>query len=85
MDDAYAQFMIAIVELCLSADLAGLRVEVLTTGGLQIEGVPTSIRQAEDEGQVDSTGYARTFRINDALVNLDDITQCTIHAPALRA
>jgi len=46
-------------------------------------GVPASIRQTTGEDQVDDSGYARTFRINNRVVNLDEILSCTLRSPAL--
>jgi hypothetical protein len=81
LDDSHAQFLIAVGDLCAAAELAGLRVEVLIGGGQRIGGIPASLRRAERGGQVNETGYTRTFRVSDALVNLDDILECAVHAP----
>ena len=81
LDDSHAQFLIAVGDLCVAAELAGLRVDVVTGGGRRIGGIPASLRGAEGGEQVNETGYTRTFRVNDALVNLDDILECAVHAP----
>ena len=81
MHDSYAQFMITVGDVCAAAELAGLHVEVLIVDGSRVRGVPASLGRADQGEQVDETGYARTFRIDDALVNLDDILECAIHAP----
>ena len=81
MDDRYAEFLITVGGMCDAAQRAGLGVVVKTQTGTQIAGVP-AIRGADADDELDDTGYARTFRIDDALVNLDEVVSCTIQAPA---
>jgi hypothetical protein len=81
LEDSHAQFLIAVGDLCAAAELAGLRVEVLIGGGRRIGGIPASLRGAPRGKLLSETGYTRTFRVDDALVNLDDILECAVHAP----
>ena len=81
LDDRHAEFLIAVGGMCDAAQRARLGVVVRTEAGLQVAGVPV-IRAANRGNELDETGYARTFRIDDALINLDEVVSCTIHAPA---
>lgn len=81
MHESYAQFLITVGDVCAAAELAGLHVEVLVVDGSRVSGVPASLGRADRGEQINETGYARTFRINDALVNLDDILECAVRAP----
>jgi hypothetical protein len=84
MDDRYAQFLIAVGDLCAVAAIAGLSVETCTADGARTVGVPGSILRTQGGGQVEHSGYARTFRLDDQYVNLDEIVQCTVWAPTER-
>jgi hypothetical protein len=81
LTDPHAQFLIAVGDLCAAAELAGLRVEVVLGGGRRVGGIPGSLRRAERGEELNETGHQRTFRVNDALVNLEDILECVVHAP----
>ncbi|MGH3600184.1 MAG: hypothetical protein ACRDQH_07885 [Pseudonocardiaceae bacterium] len=52
-DDRYAEYLIAMENLCTSAELARLRVEVITTRGGRITGlvVPTGRADGNDQFQ----------------------------------
>jgi hypothetical protein len=82
MHDSYAQFLITVGDVCTAAELARLHVEVLIVDGSRVCGVPASLGPADQGERVNETGYPRTFRIDDALVNLDDIVECALRAPA---
>jgi hypothetical protein len=81
IDDRYAEFLITVGSICDAAQRAGLGVVVETETGMRVSGVPI-IRPADPRNELNDTGYARTFRIDDALVNLDEVVSCTIRAPA---
>ena len=81
MDERQGQFVISVGHLCEAAALARLDIEVVTGGQTRIRGVPSSPRPAKGDDEVDDSGFARTFRIADHLVALDDIIACTIHSP----
>ncbi len=81
MDERLEHFLMSVGHLCAAAALARLDIEVVTGGGTRVRGVPSSPRPAEGDDHVNDTGYARTFRIADQLIALDDITACTIHSP----
>ena len=81
MDDRYAEFLMAVGSVCVAAERANLSVVVKTSNGTQAVGVPV-IRGSESGNELDDTGYARTFRVSEALMNLDQVVSCTIHAPA---
>jgi hypothetical protein len=63
------------------ATLASLNVEVCTADGTRVRGIPGVLRSAQGEAQVDHTGYARTFRIEARILNLEDIVGCSISSP----
>jgi len=84
MNDRYAEFLITVGTMCDAAQRASLGVVVRTEAGMRVAGVPV-IRAADGANELDETGYARTFRIDDALVNLDEVVSCTIEAPGAPA
>jgi hypothetical protein len=80
IDDRYAEFLIAVGGMCDAAQRAGLGVVITTAGGEEITGVP-AIRGASGGNELHDTGYARMFRVDDALVRLDEVVSCEIRAP----
>jgi hypothetical protein len=80
IDDRYAEFLITVGGMCDAAQRAGLGVVVETEAGTQVTGVPM-MRAAGARDELNDTGYARTFRVDDAQVNLDEVVSCTIRAP----
>jgi hypothetical protein len=82
MDDRFAEYVIAVGQLCAAAELAKFRLEVLTTTGQVVTGLAGAPRTASGDQELDHTGLRRTVRIDGALVNLDEIAQCTVHSPA---
>ena len=84
MDERHEQFIIAVGDVCAAAQLGGLEVEICLRDGVTARGVPGSVRSASsDADEVDASGYSRTFRVARRLVALDEIVECTIHAPPL--
>jgi hypothetical protein len=81
VDDRRSQFLIAVGDLCCVASLASLNVEVCTADGTRVRGIPGVLRSAQGDAQVDSTGYARTFRIDARIVNLEEIVGCSFCSP----
>ena len=81
-DDRYAEYLIAMDNLCASAELARFRIEVITTGGGTITGLVTPAANPDDSAQLGDSGVPRTLRIDDVQVCLDEIVQLTIHPPA---
>lgn len=82
MDDRRAQFLITIGDMCLAANLAGLVVRVRSRDGSEgaARGVPY-LREGVAGEAVDDTGYRRSLIVNDRLVDLEEIVECTICAP----
>jgi hypothetical protein len=80
IDDRMAQYLIAIGDVCSAAERASLEVSLVTAAGTTVVGVPYP-HEATRGNELDDTGYARTFRVNDALVNLDEIVALTVRAP----
>ena len=78
MDDRYAQFLLAVGELCMTAELARLDIEVLTAGGLRATGVPNAMDHRYGYGDEDP----RAFQIDDHAINLDEIRECALRAPS---
>ena len=83
MDERHEQFFIAVGDLCVSAALAALVVELRTALGQRVCGIPSSVRYTKGRDEVDDTGYGRWFQIDKALVRLDEIVKCTVSAPTL--
>jgi hypothetical protein len=71
----------AVGGMCVAAELANLAVVVRTAGGARVAGVPT-VRAAVAGDELADTGYARTFRVDDMPIDLDEVVSCTIHTPA---
>jgi hypothetical protein len=80
MDDRYAEFLIAVCIICDAAQRARLGVAVRTVTGIEVAGVP-AIGAATAGDKLADTGYARTLRIDDARINVDEVVSCTINAP----
>jgi hypothetical protein len=74
-------FLIAVGDLCVAASLAQLPVEVHTRHGLQVAGVPGMPNRGRGHQQANDTGYAKTLLINDQLLELEDVTACTVRLP----
>jgi hypothetical protein len=83
MDDRYAEYVIAVGQLCAAAALARFQLEVVTTDGRVIVGLVGAPRTAAGDGELEDTGVQRTVRIDGALVNLDEIVRCTVLSPEL--
>jgi hypothetical protein len=80
-DDRRSQYLIAVGDMCVAAALGSLTVEVMTNRGTRYHGVPGSIRPATGLDEAGDSGYARTIRVDNALVDFGDIVECTIVAP----
>lgn len=80
MEDAHAQFLIAVGDLCVAAEVGGLTVELLTGEGESTSGVPVWV-EGRRRDDVDEMVYGRTFRVGNRLVDLNDVVACTIRAP----
>jgi hypothetical protein len=78
--DRQSEFLIAVGNLCIAAERASLTLVVTTTTGVEVTGVP-HVHEATPEEELDETGYARTFRIGDAVVNLDEVASAAIRQP----
>ncbi len=81
MHDRQAQFLIAVGDLCQLAATAHLPVEIATQSGVRAVGIPGPPGLAQPGEQVDDTGYASTFRVDNAIIKLADVVECTIRAP----
>jgi hypothetical protein len=80
-DDRYAEYLIAVEQLCASAELARLRVEVITVEGGRITGLVGPLHGADAWDRVDAAGSPRTLQIDDTCVCFEEIRQLTIHPP----
>ena len=76
--DDEAQFLIAVGDVCMSAELAGLTVELLLLSGDRLVGVP---RISASGDPVDAEGWTRAFTLDSTPVELESVARCTIHAP----
>ncbi len=83
-DDRYAEYLIAMEQLCASAELARLRVEVITVDGGRITGLVVPLPGADAWDRVGETGSPRMLQIDDTPVCFDEIRQLTIHPPSAR-
>lgn len=81
VDDRVSEYMIAIGQVCAAAELGRFQLEVVTVDGRVIVGVADGPRTGRGEAELDETGLHRTVLIDDALVNLDEIVQCTMRLP----
>lgn len=86
MDNRRAQFLIAVGDLCTAAGLAELEVDLSWRGdggGVRaIRGIPRPTRSCDE---LEEIGYARTLRVDDRVIEMQDVVACTLHAPADRA
>jgi hypothetical protein len=80
-DDRYEEYLIALGNLCVSAELARLRVEVTTTGGGTISGLVGPAHVLTGGDHADLTASPGTLEIDQVRVSLDEIAQLTIHPP----
>jgi hypothetical protein len=78
MDDRRAQFLISIAQLCQSAELASLQVELLSSDGSRMRGIPVSARYGEAVGQLGDAGPRPIFWIDDHVIDLSETVECTI-------
>lgn len=79
MDDCHAQFLILLEDVCAGAELGDLRIELETTQGARIGGVPRSASRA---GEFDHTGYDHdSVLIDTVAVALRDVVNFTVAAP----
>ena len=81
IEDARAQFVIAIGDLCAAAEVGSLVVELLTEAGERSAGVPAWVERPGEPESIDEPPYAQLFMVSDRLVDLDDVVACTIRVP----
>jgi hypothetical protein len=81
-DDRYAEYLIAMEQLCASAELARLRIEVITVDGGRITGLVGPLDGVDAWDRVDATGFPRTLKIDNTRVCFEEIRQLTIHPPS---
>ena len=76
MDDRHAQFLIAVADACLGAELGELIVEVLTIDGVRHCGVPTAV-------EVDQPDIADgcTLRVDGTVVALKEVVEFVVRPP----
>ena len=82
MDDRLSEYVIAIGVVCAAAELASFEVEVVTSDGQVVVGPVGRPTSADGKVEFDDTGLQRTVRIDDAIVKLDEVVQCTMRQPA---
>jgi hypothetical protein len=76
------QFLILIYELCLTAELAHLSVEIHTRSGERIVGIPTVVTDDTDPNWPDHVDAVSPILAIDAEpIILDQIATCAIFAP----
>jgi hypothetical protein len=83
MNERHAQFLILLADVCAGAELADLSLEVQTTQGTTIGGVPQPKSSGHHVGDVDHTGYDHTMHIGAIEVDLQDVVKFTVTAPKL--
>jgi hypothetical protein len=79
--DRHSLFLIAIGDLCATAALASLEVDVYMSDGGRVHGVPGSVSGAAGAAESDDTGWARMFRVGARLVDLDEVVGAMILRP----
>jgi hypothetical protein len=75
------QFLILIYELCLTAELAHLSVEIHTRSGERIVGVPTVVTDDADPEWPDHDGLSPIVAVNAEPIIIGQIAACMILAP----
>jgi hypothetical protein len=77
------QFWISIYELCLTAELAQLSVEIHTTAGDTMLGVPAISGTLDpDWPSRDPTVARPVIEIDDQAIGVDRVVACAIFAPS---
>ena len=82
IEDRRAQFLMAVVDGCLGAALAGLEVDVGIDNGAMVSGRPSAPLPADEIEGLDDIGYCRIVQIGGRDVDLRAVVSITIHAPA---
>jgi hypothetical protein len=81
VDDQHSQFLIMVGDALVAAALAEIPMEVLTSDGKRISGVPALSEPAHSSAEVDDTGYPNTFRLDAVAVALEDIVEYVVRTP----
>jgi hypothetical protein len=82
MKNELEQFWISIYELCLTAELAQLSVEIHTRAGDTVLGVPAVSGGLDPDWPVpDLTVPAPVIEIDDQTIDVDRVVACAIFAP----
>lgn len=82
MSQELEQFWISIYELCLTAELAHLSVEIHTASGETTLGVPTIPGKLDPDWPLhDPTVTPPVIEIDDQTIGLDHVVACAIFAP----
>ncbi|MFZ0042871.1 MAG: hypothetical protein WAK93_16285 [Solirubrobacteraceae bacterium] len=81
MDDQHAQFLIMVGDAFVAAALAELPLEVVTSDGNRISGVPALLEAVDRGAEVDHTGYPSRFRLDAVAVALEDIVEYIVRSP----
>lgn len=80
MTDEYAQYLVAMYELCLAARLGDLRVGFNCEAEERVVGVPVILEPLEPDWPY--VGTSAVIAIDDSLINLANAATCTIFAPS---
>ena len=84
MSHELEQFWISIYELCLTAELARLSIEIQTEGGLRAVGVPAiAVTGDPDWLQGDVNATPPVIEIADQVIALDQVVACALFAPRI--
>ena len=82
MSHELEQFWISIYELCLTAELAHLPIEIRTKAGHRTTGVPTISDELDPEWlQGQSESAPPVIEIDDQTIVVDQVVACAIFAP----
>ena len=80
MDDRSAHFFTLVAEVCESARLARLPVQLVLVDGTRLEGHPQA-RPAGDDSSLDDTGYADVIDLGEQHVPLSDVLEAAVRRP----
>jgi hypothetical protein len=82
LNDTQSHFLVIVGDLCKSARLAGLPVEIRTESGLRVTGVPHPRDAADQPHEVDDTGWARPLVVGGQTLDLAAVSEIRIRRPA---
>ncbi len=81
MNDRRAHFLTMLGDACVSARVAGLRVELVLADGDRIAGTPSPGPSLDEATQIDETGYSSPLHIDDSAVSMEEVVEFAVVSP----